>query len=101
MRHDYLNVNFRIEILANFEFLGVSNLLTNCSQNSTLHSHFHLKLNVEFSKKYNLKVSKQLSNNKNCPTIVSFDGFIVKALRLKQFHYYDLLSAFHWNEIDY
>ena len=29
-RYDFLNINFKLEILANFEFLGVSNLLTNC-----------------------------------------------------------------------
>ena len=30
-RYSFLNWNFKTEILANFEFLGVSNLSTNCS----------------------------------------------------------------------
>ena len=32
-----MNMNVSIEILANFEFLWVSNLLGNCSQNFRLH----------------------------------------------------------------
>ena len=30
-RYDFLNINLKLENLANFEFLGVSNLSTNSS----------------------------------------------------------------------
>ena len=30
-RDSFLNMNFKLGILANFKFLGVSDLLTNCS----------------------------------------------------------------------
>ena len=40
--YGYLQMNFKIEILVNFEVQAVSNLLINCSQNSW-HSQLKLK----------------------------------------------------------
>ena len=48
----YLNISFKIEMLANFEFLQVSNLPANCLQISIFHSHFHLKSKRKYKTSY-------------------------------------------------
>ena len=49
-------MNFKLEILANFEFLGVSNLSINCSKNTKFHLHFQLKLKWENKTSYFLAI---------------------------------------------
>ena len=43
----FLNINFKPEILANFEFLGVSNFQQTVHKINKFCSHFHLKSKLE------------------------------------------------------
>ena len=39
-------MNFKLENLANFEFLGLSNLLTNCSENYNISFAFRTRIEM-------------------------------------------------------
>ena len=46
MWREFLNMNFKLEILANFEFLGISNLSTNRSYNHEISVLFPTKIEI-------------------------------------------------------
>ena len=73
-------MNFKLEMLPNFEFLGYQVYQDTVHKITKFHSHFQLKSKWEdktntFLPRNKFKISKQSSKNTNNLIIISFDGF--------------------------
>ena len=65
----FLNINFKLEILAKFEFLGNQIHQQTVHETDKFHSHFQLKSkregrNNKFYRAMSLEISEELSANK-------------------------------------
>ena len=75
-----MNINFKLEILANFEVWERQSCQRTVHRITKFHSHFQLKSEREGKTGYvwqgiHSNISKQLLKNKNISIIVSFYGF--------------------------
>ena len=73
-------MNFKLEILANFEVLGISNLSKTVHKITKFHWHLQLKSKWEgktgyFLTRINSKSQNKYQRTKNKSIVVSFDGF--------------------------